>query len=306
LVQQRVFGDPSWRKPPSSSRNLLILSVTANILFASLASFALWQRDDLSSRINELSESYRNLEQQLNLTRTQLNYYKEQAEYYSSLIASGNATTGIIGHTTVPMVAVRAIRRGFRIEYEGVVMTADVELREGSGRILVDTIPKIGIDIQTSVRTGVLVAEHVTGVSLGKTDLILTIKASEDVEVVDGSSAGAAVTIAILATMKGQSLNQTVHMTGTINSDNTIGAVGGVAQKALAAAENGSRCFLVPKGQSTIIVYVPKETHPFPGWTIVTYEQKPVKLQDYLEERGYSTTVVEVETIEEAYEKFST
>ena len=114
----------------------MILRVVINILLASLASFAMWQRDDLSSRTNELSESYGNLEQQLNLTRTQLNNYKVLAECYSSLIASGNATTGIIGHTTVSIAAVRAIRRGFRIEYEGVVMTADVELREGSGRSL--------------------------------------------------------------------------------------------------------------------------------------------------------------------------
>jgi len=292
-------------KNASSSRNLLILSVTINILFASIASFSVWQRDDLSSRVSELSESYRNLEQQLNLTSTQLNYYKEQAEYYSSLIASGNATIGIIGHTTVPIVAVLAIRRAFRVEYEGVVMTADVELREGSGRILVDTMPKIGIDIQTSVTTAVLVAEDITGVSLGKTDLILTIKASEDVEVVDGASAGAAVTVALIATMKGQDLNRTVYMTGTINSDNTIGPIGGIAQKGTAAAENGSRCFLVPKRQSTIVVYVPKETHPFPGWTVITYEQKIVKLQDYLEEQGYSTIVLEVETIEEAYAEFS-
>ena len=184
-------------------------------------------------------------------------------------------------------------------------MTADVELREGSGRILVDTMPKIGIDIQTSVTTAVLVAEDITGVSLGKTDLILTIKASEDVEVVDGASAGAAITVALIATMKGQDLNRTVYMTGTINSDNTIGPIGGIAQKGTAAAENGSRCFLVPEGQSTIVVYVPKETHPFPGWTVITYEQKIVKLQDYLDEQGYSTIVLEVETIEEAYAEFS-
>ena len=184
-------------------------------------------------------------------------------------------------------------------------MTADVELREGSGRILVDTMPKIGIDIQTSVTTAVLVAEDITGVSLGKTDLILTIKASEDVEVVDGASAGAAITVALIATMKGQDLNRTVYMTGTINSDNTISPIGGVAEKAVAAAENGSRCFLVPRGQSTVVVYVPKETHPFPGWTVITYEQKIVKLQDYLDEQGYSTIVLEVETIEEAYAEFS-
>jgi len=86
-------------------------------------------------------------------------------------------------------------------------MSADVELRERSCRILVNTIPKIGIDIQTSVRTGVRVAEDVTGVSLSKTDVILTIKASQEVEIVDGPSAGAAITVAIIAAIRKESLN---------------------------------------------------------------------------------------------------
>jgi len=292
-------------------RKLLILSIIANVLFASFAGFSIWQTGNLRRQINELSnsyneltDSYRNLEKQLNLTRTQLNYYKEQAEYYSSLINSGNAAIGVIGSTTINIVAVRTIRRGFQVEYQGVVMTADVELREGSGRILVDTIPKIGIDIQTSVRTGVRVAENVTGVSLGKTDVILTIKASQDVEIVDGPSAGAAITVALIATIKKQKINQNIYLTGTINSDKSIGPVGGIPEKALAAAQNGAKYFLVPKGQSSIVVYVPKTIHPSPGWTITTYEQKIVKLQNYLEEHGYSTIVIEVENVEEAYAKF--
>jgi len=95
-------------------------------------------------------------------------------------------------------------------------------------------------------------------------------------------------------------------MTGTINSDKSIGSVGGIPEKALAAAENGSKYFFVPKGQSTILIYVPKTSHPFPGWTITTFERKLMKLQDHLEEQGYSVVVVEVETIEEAHTKFST
>ena len=293
-------------------RSFLVLSLLGNILFASLASYGLWQWESQRSQLGELSDSYtelsaqcRNLEQQLNLTKTQLDYYKEQAEFYSSLLESGNATTGIIGQASVRIVAVRTVREGLQIEYQGIVMAADVELREGSGRILVDTVPRIGIDIQTSVRTAVRVVEDMTGISFGKTDVVLTIKASQDVEIVDGPSAGAAITVALLAAVRRQSLNKNVYMTGTINSDKSIGQVGGIAEKALAAAENGSDYFLVPEGQSTVVVYVPKITHPIPGWTVIVYEQKLVSVQDYLEEHGYSTVVVEVATIEEAYAEFS-
>ena len=161
----------------SNYSKLLAVSLIINILFASAAYYAVWHWRNLRIEINRLSESYRKLEQELNLTKTQLEYYKKQAEYYSSLISSGAATKGVIGHASIPVVAVRTVQRGFNVQYEGVVMTADVELREGKGRILVNTIPKIGIDVQTSVTTAVKVAERVTGVSLGKTDVVLTIKA---------------------------------------------------------------------------------------------------------------------------------
>lgn len=293
-------------------RGLLILSIVINVVLASLAGYALRQSWDLRGRINDLSEAYsdlteyrRNLEQRLNMTLNQLNYYKEQAEYYSDLAEKRNATAGIRGGASVSIVAIRTIRRGFRVEYEGVVMEADVELREGTGRILVNTVPKVGIDIQTSMRTAVLAAEAATGVPLGKTDVILTITAEEDVEIVDGPSAGAALTVALMAAIRDRDLDPAVKMTGTINGDGTIGPVGGIPEKALAAAEKGAERFLVPRGQGTVVVYVPRTTHPAPGWTVTTYERRLMGLQDYLEERGYAVAVHEVETIEEAYTDFT-
>jgi uncharacterized protein len=300
---------------PSSrgySGKLLALSVVINVLLAAYAGYSLNQTNVLRGRIDELSDSYndlsessRNLEQRLNLTATQLDYYKGLAEYYSNVTASGNATGGFIGETTVPIVALETIRRGFRVEYRGHVMKADMELREGEGRVLVNTVPKIGIDIQASARTAVLVAERETGVSLSKTDVILTITSREEVEIVDGPSAGAAITVALVATIMKQDLDPGAFMTGTINSDGSVGPVGGVPEKALAAARNGSKIFYVPKGQGTVVVLVPKTSHPFPGWTITTYEQEVRELEDYLEEQGYSVTIEEVDTVEEAYSKFT-
>lgn len=303
----------------SYSGTLLILSVIINIMLATYAGFSLRETAILRDRVEELSDSYgelsesyssladlsRNLESQLNMTVTQLEYYKGLAEYYSNTTTPGNASTGVMGHTTIPIVATYRVGGWFRSELKGVVMTADVELREGSGRVLVNTVPRIGIDIQTSARTAVRVAEETTGVYLGGTDVILTITSSEEAEVVDGPSAGAAITVALIAAINGQELSPGVHMTGTIRSDGTVGPVGGVLEKALAAAKNGSRYLIVPEGQGSVIVYVPKTTHPFPGMTITTYEQEVVDLSAYLEEEGYSVTVEEVESVVEAYAKFS-
>lgn len=124
-------------------------------------------------------------------------------------------------------------------------------------------------------------------------------------EIVDGPSAGAAITVALIATIRNQDLDPGVFMTGTINSDGSVGPVGGVPEKAIAAARNGSKIFYVPKGQGTVVVLVPKTSHPFPGWTITTYEQEARELQDYLSEQGFSVTIEEVDTVGEAYAKFS-
>jgi len=289
---------------PNHSR-ILALSLIINVFFALVAFYAVWHWYDLRIEMNKLSNSYRKLEQELNLTKTQMEYYKKQAEYYSSLISSGAATTGIMGHASVPIVAIHAVQKGFNLQYDGVVLTADIELREGKGRILVNTVPKIGIDVQTSITTAVKVAEEITGVSLGKTDVVLTIKASREVNVVDGPSAGAALTVALIAAIRGDTLNKTVYMTGTINNDKSIGPVGGIAEKALAAAANGSKIFLVPKGQSRIVIYIPHESHPLPGFTIITYEKKIMNLQDYLKDAGYQIAVKEVQSIEDAYRIFT-
>jgi len=298
--------------PKRSYRSsLLTLSILVNIVLVPVAGYVLLQNSslkdqvsDLSSSLDELTESSMILEQQLNMSATQLDYYKELADYYSGLATFKEAGSGVFGQSTIPIVAVRTIQSGFQVEYEGVVMEAQIEFIEGDGRILVDTVPNIGIDIQTSVRTAVLIAQELTGISLSNTDAILTVRASEEVDVVDGQSAGAAITIAILAALTNQSFKQRVYMTGTINSDGSIGPVGGIAQKALAVAENGSEFFLVPQGQSTIVVYQPTTYEVFPGRGRTVYQQETMELEDYLEEQGYSMIVEEVETIEEAYALF--
>lgn len=288
---------------------MLLTSMVINLVLAVYAGYTIGesrrlkdQIDDLTGSYSEVVESTKNMEQQLNMTMNQLEYYKGLAEYYSNLTVSGNVSAGVRGQTAIPIVATYQVGGWFRSELRGVVMRADVELRDGSGRVLVNTVPRIGIDIQTSVRTAVRVAEEATGVQLSGTDVILTITSDQEADVVDGPSAGAAITIAIIAAIIDEDLNEGVYMTGTINSDGTIGPVGGIPEKALAAAENGATRFYVPKGQGTIIVYVPRTTSPVPGWTITRYERKIVELQDYLEEQGYSVVVEEVENIEEAYE----
>lgn len=66
---------------------------------------------------------------------------------------------------------------------------------------------------------------------------------------IDGPSAGALMTIAVLAGYLGDTVDPTVTMTGTINPDGTIGPVGGIPHKIEGAAAAGKTAVLVPGGQ---------------------------------------------------------
>jgi predicted S18 family serine protease len=254
----------------------------------------------------ELSMKTSALILELDAVKSQLEYYRSQAEYYSSLLESLEAGKSLVGESAINVVAVKAVRTGLlETSYMGVTMTCRVELKDGSGRVLINTVPYIGIDLQTSSRTAALVAENLTEAQLGKTDIIITIEAQESIEIVDGPSAGAAITIAIVAAINNQILNDTIFITGTINPDGTIGMVGGLIEKAEAVASANATIFLVPKGQSTVTIYQPIRYNPLPGVTIIKYEETQIDLEAYLKQKGYDTKVIEVENVTEAYQFFT-
>ncbi len=290
-----TMGEPSKN---NLLRNMLILSTLFNIILAAFAGYNMMQGDKLREQTEEISNTYNalieaqhDMELQLNVTRTELEYYKAMADYYSNLTTSNNATTSFIGYRTIPIVAAFDVGRLYS-KLEGVVLGATIELRQGEGRVLFNTIPRIGIDIQTSARTAVIAAEEITGVSLSKTDIILTISADEEVEIVDGSSAGAAITVALITMLTGREIAESVYITGAIWFDGSIGPVESIPQKAIAAAEKGATVFIVPIDHSTVSI-------------MGRYEIKTVNLQSYLEEKGYYITVEEAENVKEIIAKFT-
>jgi predicted S18 family serine protease len=297
---------PSERKGHRALKIVLVVSLLLNV------GFFYWTMT-LGSQVNSLVRENQKsatdlggIKQQNEILQNQLAYYQAQADYYSKFFNTGSTQAGLVGKSSVNMVAVEQVEQGmFAISYKGVVMNLLVELRNGQGRLLVNTQPKVGIDLQTSGRTAVLVAQNVTRVSMSTTDVILTVTAESNVEVVDGPSAGAAMTLAMIAAIRNQTLRKDVFISGTISPDQTIGPVGGLEYKAVAAAEKGATMFLVPKGQSVVTIYKPVEKQPIPGFTIVVYETAKVSLDSLLKERGYRVTVVEVTTVQEAYLAFT-
>ncbi|MEZ6065248.1 MAG: S16 family serine protease [Planctomycetaceae bacterium] len=65
---------------------------------------------------------------------------------------------------------------------------------------------------------------------------------------IDGPSAGALLTAALVANSRGDTLMPNITMTGTINPDGVIGPVGGIPLKIDGAAQAGKSTLLIPDG----------------------------------------------------------
>ena len=181
----------------------------------------------------------------------------------SQLIQTTQTTTTSTSAATTPMTPtlsgkeVSMILPAVDEEGNGVTTWLYVEAIPGKGRVLVDVDNILFFtDTQNSIRVAERVAQGVTGIDLSKVDLIYRIDAG-NVSVLEGPSAGASLAVATVAALEGKQVNSSVVMTGTIDSDGTIGPIGGVAEKAQAAKDIGAQLFLVPKGQGTSATYKP-------------------------------------------------
>lgn len=134
---------------------------------------------------------------------------------------------------------------------EGKFTKFTIEATPGDGKTLANIDHLLFfVDTQFSIQTAKSVAANMTGIDISKYNLIYDIETeTNETTAVEGPSAGAALTIATIAALENKKLDPEVMITGTINSDGTIGKIGGVAAKADAAREAGAKVFLVPRGQ---------------------------------------------------------
>ncbi|MGC9444883.1 MAG: S16 family serine protease [Candidatus Methanospirareceae archaeon] len=181
---------------------------------------------------------------------------------------------------------------------QGVMGTVTVELKEGTGNVLVNTNPFVEPDTQYSIREAVEAAAAFTKVNVSDTDILISFEINGTV--IGGPSAGAATTIATIAALEGKTVRLDCVLTGTIEEDRSIGQVGGVFDKAVAAEQHNISLFLVPRGQKTIVYYEQRvEEQQIFGFTFsrVYYTPKEIDLDEYM---GDSMAVREVASIGEA------
>jgi uncharacterized protein len=187
--------------------------------------------------------------------------------------------------------------------YIGVISTITVSIQgNGSGRVFVDTLPLTDVDMQGSARLAVKVASALVSTDIrphlepGNCDFFFVVRTTSPM--IGGPSAGAIMTIAVIALLENWTLDNNTVMTGMINPDGSIGPIGGIPYKIDAAHSVGATRFLIPKGQ---MMYTEMVTEYQNVNGIIWQNTYPVtrNVSDYAM-TNYGMQVVEVEDIDDA------
>jgi predicted S18 family serine protease len=273
---------------------LLIASIAANVYF--ITNQSKLNLSEVQTRINELEEANANLNKELYQTNLSLQQARAQLDLYRKQIAelksqiNTSFVPGAEGRAQLDAPAV--IRRveysgkfpfySRRIVQEGTMMQVSVDIKQGYGRVLVETTPLMGVVFQDAANTAVMAAENYTGRDLSGSDVIFSVEALSEVPEVDGPSAGALMTTLIIAALENITLPDDVPMTGTISPDGHIGEIGGVIEKAEAAKKDNKRIFILPRENNRLLRFEEVRKR-YGGLTII--KQNPVieDTKEYIE-----------------------
>ncbi|AKB79946.1 putative ATP-dependent protease [Methanosarcina horonobensis HB-1 = JCM 15518] len=294
---------------------VLVLSLVANayLLLFEQVPVEGEQVQEMQAQINSLERENERLETQITQNNKSLQSYASQLDYYRERVfeLENNlqaCPTGLQGFASLQAPAVfqniELERSGPFIREivseEGALLNISVETRAGKGRVLVQTTPLMGVIFQDAANTAVFVAQQETGVSLSGTDVIFSITADQEIPGVDGSSAGALMTLLTISAINGTELNNSVTLTGTIDDEGNVGAIGGVFEKAKAAEAGGKTLFLLPRENSELVIYNLEE-RSIGGFTVVERVPEAVDAEEYIEE-NIGINVEYVDTIEDILE----
>ncbi len=132
--------------------------------------------------------------------------------------------------------------------YTGSLADLYLTISPGEGRVFLDTYPLTKLDTQISTRFAKEVACSLLEMDCSAYDFIYTIEAQTSI--VGGPSAGAAISALTAAMLAGLEIDESVALTGTINSGGLVGPVAGLKEKIEAAATSGEiKVVLIPQGE---------------------------------------------------------
>lgn len=137
-----------------------------------------------------------------------------------------------------------AVSSGNEENATGSVADLYLEIKDGTGRVFLDTVPLTKVDTQFSTRFANNAACEYLEIDCRKYDFFYTIRSQSSI--VGGPSAGAAITLLTISTLSDKSLPNELAVTGTINAGGIIGPVGGVKAKVKAAELDKLKKVVIP------------------------------------------------------------
>jgi len=289
---------------------LLTVSLLANVgLILYAVPYEQGQVASLINRTNTLSMQNIQLQEMLNAANLSLQGSSGSLDFYRSQLALGTGGVtadrlGISGSASMvaPAVSqsVQLVQNGPFIEriitLNGSVMNISVTAQPGKGRVLVETTPLMGIVFQDAANTAVAVAQNRTRADLAGTDILFSIRADNQISSIDGPSAGALMTLLTIAALEHRAIDPNITLTGTIDRDGHVGAIGGAVEKATAAKQDGITRFLLPRENSQLTVY-DQQTVDYRGFQLINYVPRTVEARSYIEQKA-GITVDYVDTID--------
>lgn len=294
---------------------ILVLSLVANayFIFFSQAPVEGEQVQEMQERINSLEKENERLETQVTQNNESLQSYASQLDFYRERVfeLENNLQACPVGMEGFATLQAPAVFQNVELEKsgpfireviteEGTLLNISAETRSGKGRVLVQTTPLMGVIFQDAANTAVFVAQQETGVSLSGSDVIFSITSDQEIPGVDGSSAGALMTLLTISAINGTELNDSITLTGTIDDEGNIGEIGGVFEKAKAAEAGGKTLFLLPRENRELVTYR-LVTREIGGIEVTQRVPEVVDAEDYLE-KNVGINVEYVDTIEDVLE----
>ncbi|WP_256623113.1 S16 family serine protease [Methanolobus chelungpuianus] len=273
---------------------LLIVSLAFNIYL--LGPETISERLEMQGDQVSLQETNEDLRRQLEECNQSLEACSLQLEFYrEQLLESGiggeECPLAFLGNATMQAPAivqrVELIERGpfirQRVTEEGAMLDISVEMVPGRGRVLVQTVPLMGVIFQDTANMAVSLAQERTGADLSQSDIIFSITANEEIPGVDGPSAGALMTVLVLSSINSTPLNPLVTVTGTIDEQGNVGAVGGILEKAEISEQTGKELILIPEENRQL--EITSETGRSVGGIVISEgESEIVDAESYIEE----------------------
>ncbi len=131
-------------------------------------------------------------------------------------------------------------------EGKGNIHLVEVWFAKGKGDVVIVGPKDIGVDTLYSARFAKLVVEKILGVNITNVDVVISITGIKSGKI-EGPSAGLAFALSIMALITNKELPSDVAITGAINIDGGVEAVGGVLIKLRAAANANIHKFVLPR-----------------------------------------------------------